>query len=166
MDSLGIEIAIAFGLIATGVLLLGLELLVIPGFGVTGIAGLLMMGAACVYAWIAMGQTVGLVVCGLSFLVAVGLTVFALRSKAARRRLVLDATLSPGDGNYPSSVKNLVGRKGVTKTMLRPSGVATIDGCRVDVVSEGGFVEQGTEIEIVLVEGPRVVVRRTNQDTN
>lgn len=48
---------------------------------------------------------------------------------------------------------------GTTLTALRPSGVATINGQRVDVVAETGFIEPGTNIKVVAVEGARIVVR-------
>ena len=43
--------------------------------------------------------------------------------------------------------------------MLRPAGIGDFDGVRLNVVTEGGFIEQGTRIEIVRVEGGRIVVR-------
>ena len=48
---------------------------------------------------------------------------------------------------------------GTAVTQLRPSGVATINGQRVDVVTEGGLIERGTPVKVVAVEGSRIVVR-------
>lgn len=48
---------------------------------------------------------------------------------------------------------------GTTLTALRPSGVAKLNGQRVDVVAESGFIERGREVKVVAVEGARVVVR-------
>ena len=53
----------------------------------------------------------------------------------------------------------LVNCTGVTITQLRPSGTAFVNGKRVDVVTEGGLIEQGASIKVVAVEGLRVVVR-------
>lgn len=55
---------------------------------------------------------------------------------------------------------SLIGRTGVTLTILRPAGKAQIDGKFVDVVSDGPFIEQGTAIEVLEVNGNRVVVRQ------
>lgn len=164
METIGTQIAITFGLVATGAVLLGLELFVIPGFGLVGIGGILVFGAACAYAWLAMGEAVGLAVCGLSLASAVALAVFGLRSQAAKKRLVLTTSLTRGDGNQTVSFQDLVGHTGLAKTMLRPAGVAIIDGHRIDVVSEGGFIEKDTPIVITLVDGPRVVVRRSEHE--
>ena len=53
----------------------------------------------------------------------------------------------------------LVGRVGTALTALRPSGMALIEGRRVDVVTEGMMVERGAPVRVVAVEGLRVVVR-------
>lgn len=55
---------------------------------------------------------------------------------------------------------SLVGREGVATTMLRPAGKAQIGDQFVDVVSEGPFIPVGTNIEVIAVEGNRVVVRQ------
>jgi membrane-bound serine protease (ClpP class) len=54
---------------------------------------------------------------------------------------------------------SLLGSTGVALTQLRPSGMASINGQRVDVVAETGLIERGTPIKVVQVEGVRVVVR-------
>jgi membrane-bound serine protease (ClpP class) len=59
-------------------------------------------------------------------------------------------------GAEPASLLN---RTGVADTALRPTGKALVDGRRLDVVSEGDFIEQGAAIEIIEVAGKRVVVR-------
>lgn len=49
--------------------------------------------------------------------------------------------------------------KGVTITQLRPSGAAFINGKRVDVITEGMLIDRGASVEVVAVEGMRIVVR-------
>lgn len=56
----------------------------------------------------------------------------------------------------------LLGQKGKTVTPLRPSGTAVFQDERIDVVSEGGFIERGKDVIIVKVESYRVVVREYN----
>jgi membrane-bound serine protease (ClpP class) len=53
----------------------------------------------------------------------------------------------------------LVGRQGTTTTVLRPAGKAQIGEEFVDVVSDGPFISSGRPIEVISVEGTRVVVR-------
>ena len=66
-----------------------------------------------------------------------------------------DVTGSGTDG----TLRMLVGRDGHTLGMLRPSGVAEIDGKRYDVIAEGLPINAGRPIRVVMVEGNRVVVR-------
>ncbi len=53
-----------------------------------------------------------------------------------------------------------LGKNGLAATVLRPAGSALINGEKVDVVTEGEFIESGTPVEVVRIEGVRVVVRR------
>jgi membrane-bound serine protease (ClpP class) len=54
---------------------------------------------------------------------------------------------------------SLLNQSGQTLTKLRPSGTAVINGKRVDVVSEGAFIDAGQCVKVISVEGLRVVVR-------
>jgi len=87
-----------------------------------------------------------------------------LPSSRLWNRIVLREQTSTSDG-YVSAVPRdeLVGRTGIVLTELRPAGSARIDGKSVDVVSEGRFVPKGTSVEVVSVQGNRVVVRALPQ---
>ena len=76
-------------------------------------------------------------------------------------RFVLGTSEGSQEGFRASrkELEELVGRKGTTITMLRPAGTALIDGQKIDVVAEGTYVPKGSAIEVVQVEGHRVVVR-------
>ncbi len=54
----------------------------------------------------------------------------------------------------------MLGKTGLAVGMLRPAGIAEMEGARVDVVSEGDYVEAGTSVRVVQVDGNRVVVRK------
>jgi len=56
----------------------------------------------------------------------------------------------------------LVGKKGLTRTSLRPAGKAVFDRKLVDVVTEGDFIPEQSEIEVIRVEGNRIVVVRSS----
>lgn len=53
----------------------------------------------------------------------------------------------------------MVGHEGKTLSVLRPSGIGDFDGVRLNVVTEGEFIENGTPIRIVRVEGGKIVVK-------
>ncbi|MGA1194307.1 MAG: NfeD family protein [Kiritimatiellia bacterium] len=61
--------------------------------------------------------------------------------------------------SFDDSQQVLVGKNGHAHSDLRPSGIALIEGKKVDVVSEAGFVEHGTPLKVIEVVGSRVVVR-------
>ena len=56
----------------------------------------------------------------------------------------------------------LIGKEGITITPLRPSGTVLFEEERLDVVSEGNFIEKDKKVEIIHVEGVKVVVREKN----
>jgi membrane-bound serine protease (ClpP class) len=62
-------------------------------------------------------------------------------------------------GGIGAEKPDLLCQTGTAVTPLRPSGAALIDGKRVDVVTEGPFIDRGTPVRVVAVEGMRVVVR-------
>ena len=65
-------------------------------------------------------------------------------------------------GNIDAEQPELLHQRGTAYTNLRPSGTALINGRRVDVVTEGGLIERGTPIQVIALEGLRVVVRAVN----
>jgi len=65
------------------------------------------------------------------------------------------------ESGYVSNINRpeLIGRIGLTSTVLRPAGAIELDGERIDVVSEGNYIDKGKSVIIVKVEGSRIVVR-------
>jgi membrane-bound serine protease (ClpP class) len=76
-----------------------------------------------------------------------------------RRQSFIPANLSRDEGR-----PTLVGARGTALSDLRPGGIATIQGRRVDVVTEGDYIAAGEQIEVVLDERYRRVVRRVGED--
>lgn len=58
-----------------------------------------------------------------------------------------------------ASRTDLLGKTGTALTPLRPSGTIIIDNERIDAVTEGGYINSGARVEVVEVEGVRIVVR-------
>jgi membrane-bound serine protease (ClpP class) len=69
-------------------------------------------------------------------------------------------------GTVGAERPELLERTGTALTRLRPSGTALIDGKRVDVVTEGPFIDRGTPVKVIAVEGLRVVVRSLDGPLN
>jgi len=148
-------IALVIVLILTGLALVVVEVLVIPGFGLIGLLG---GGAILAGGWISYSQlspSAG-VIAWAGGLAAAGLMLWLLPKTRAARKMVLQAR-HEGAASDPA-LAQLVGQEGITITALRPAGTARFDGRPVDVVSDGQFVEQDTPVRVVQVEGARVVV--------
>lgn len=157
-------------LVSIGVLLLALEVFVFPGVTVAGIAGVVMLVAGLGMTLVGAGATTSIIFGALgrvaiSLLLAMA-AAFALLRVLPKlpfgRRLVL-ATGMQADLGYvsaPESDHRWLGRTGTALSPLRPAGFAEIDRARVDVVSDGGFIDAGAAIEVSRVDGNRIVVRR------
>ena len=78
------------------------------------------------------------------------------------RRLVLEHRMIKKRYKGTPTYNDLVGKRGVTVTPLRPSGTALIEGQRYSVVSDGGFIKNDVPVEVVYVEGIRIVVREVS----
>ncbi len=78
--------------------------------------------------------------------------------------VLMDATDT--ESGYVSNVNRveLLGRTAKTSTPLRPSGAIELDGERIDVVSEGSYIDKGKNVTIVKVEGSRIVVRESEEE--
>ena len=159
-------------LFALGVILLIIEIFVIPGFGLAGIAGLILSIGALFAALVAniglqfppMTEVVSAIYTMAVTLVLLIVLMFSLArylpSTRAMNRLVLAPELGSIGGYTAAESKDwLLGRSGVALTALRPSGTAIIDDERVDVVSQGDFVDRGSPVRVVGVAGSRVEVR-------
>ena len=158
---------------AVGLGLLLIEVIVIPGFGIAGLAGVgLMLGSLVVtqlgdfQLWNVDEIAAVIVRLSASMVGAFVLSLVMLRSlprMASFNRLVLETETRASEGYVSSSREEdeLLGKEGVTVSELRPAGIALIDGRRTDVVTDGEFVAVDQAVEVVEVSGNRVVVRRS-----
>jgi membrane-bound serine protease (ClpP class) len=163
-------------LTAVGVLLVALEIFVIPGFGVAGVAGIVAILAGLVLSLTGSGASAEFVVrlgtrVVFSLLFALLATALLLRflpRMPLARRLVLNTGLDATEGyaSTPPTDMRWLARRGHAISSLRPAGIAQLDGERVDVVSEGDFVAAGQPIEVVRVDGNRIVVRHIQEEHN
>lgn len=147
-------------LIAVGLVLLFLET-ILPGL-IAGALGLLSLAAAVVYAYLEFGARTGnsalflvLVLLGISTV----LWVKFFPDSSFAKVFVSNRQI----GNVDAEKPELLGAVGVAHTALRPAGTGVFNGRRVDVVADGAFIEKGTTVKVVQVEGLRVVVRAQNQ---
>ncbi len=151
-------------LIVLGLVLLVVELLVIPGFGVIGVLGIGSLVGATIVATRELGPASG----ALAFAIGVVLTAllfYVVPRTRVGREFVL-ASDQRGSRAAEPGREGLEGTHGVAVTPLRPAGSARFGDRVVDVVADGVYVEVGASIRVVKVEGARVVVEPVlvNQD--
>ncbi len=166
-----LQLASAFEIVIfiIGVALLLLEIFVIPGFGIFGILGILLMIAGLFFGLVSdFGMTdystlsVAIVQLASVFVLA-AIFIFLLSKilpkSAIWNKLILqdNIAIKSGYATRPS-FEHLVGTEGKAITDLRPAGAALINEKRVDVVTEGNYISHGSEIVVKFVEGSKVVV--------
>ncbi len=139
-----------------GLLLLLAEVAIVPGFGVAGVLGMLALAAGAIAAWTELGPFWGTVTGAIAIIMS-GVMLYVLPKSKAGRRMVLEHSQAKAVSQQDRSA--LVGRRGVTVTPLRPIGRVRFGHEEVDVMTEGEYIESDQEVEVMTVEGPRVVVR-------
>lgn len=174
-----------------GFVLLALEIFVIPGFGVFGISGLLMMGGSLVmashtFAGMSTGQRFEESLSSLGTLAGALVTVICVAAVLNRflpsipilNRLILSPPgYASGDTGGPllnpsaygsdgEQIPVAEGDRGVSVSTLRPSGKATFGEYYLDVVSDGGYIDHDTAIEVIRVAGSRIIVRPVISDAD
>ncbi len=159
-----VVVLLVVALLVLGTILMAVEVLIIPGFGVVGVLGVGAMASACILAYLQLGSEAA----ALSVLAGVvisGLLFWRLPKTRTAKSMVLSAA-HKGHAADPS-LAALQDARGVAISDLRPAGSASIDGRVVDVITDGDYVERGSAICVVAVKGPRVIVSlATDSDNN
>ncbi|HPJ20903.1 MAG TPA: NfeD family protein [Clostridia bacterium] len=148
-------------LLTLGLLFLLAEIF-IPGFGIAGITGIILFIVGIIMTANTFMEALVMFLILLLVLAVVIMIVVRSASKGRlSKTLVLNESLSKEKGfSGVEDMKYFEGREGVAQSMLRPSGIGVFDGVRLDVVAEGAFIEEGSRIRIVEVEGRRIVVEK------
>ncbi len=135
-----------------------------PGVGFAGAAGLLSL-IAVVIMQLGWGQPrVALYIISIALLLIILGLIWIIRSlqrgRLSKSFLVLNEQSNGTSVPDVSAAKNdLVGKSGVAITTLRPSGIAEIEGRRVDVMTVGAYIQKGDPVTVVKAEGIHILVR-------
>ncbi len=145
-------------LLAVGLLLVCLEVF-IPG-GVVGSLGGLFLIASIVLAFVERESPFGFYWAGgvlVLALLAIFISIKLLPGSPAGKRLFLSSA-QIGYSASEEGIERLAGKRGEAITNLRPAGMIEIEGARIDVVTGGEYLPRGTTVEVIRVDGNRVVV--------
>ncbi len=146
---------LVISLIIIGLLLMFAEILIIPGVGIAGILGVAAMVGSCVYAFLEIGQTAGVIVTAVNAVLLVVITIWVLRAKTWERLAL--ATNIDSKAIVPEA-EVVPGTVGVTVTRLAPMGTARFGDLRLEVTAREGIIDPGVEVEVVEVDGIKVYV--------
>jgi membrane-bound serine protease (ClpP class) len=156
-------------LLMGGVALIGVEMFVLPGFGIAGLIGLLAVLASIYLSLVThlsseadMSQAAGILSAALLIVIIAGWAI--LRSlprsgRFARSGMLLGEATDRATGYISNPIREeLIGKSGVALTDLRPAGAGQFDDERLDVVSDNVWISAGSKIRIIRSEGYRHVV--------
>lgn len=159
-----------------GILLLGVEIFVIPGFGVAGITGLVLMLGSLSLVMInndgfdfelinptsivhAIATTFAALVGSFVLLFVGGATL--TKSNAFKRIALVDTQDSDTGFTSTTYTKDLVGKSGKAYTILRPSGKIEIEGEIYDAYTRGEYIQEGESIKVISNEGTSLKVKKS-----
>jgi membrane-bound serine protease (ClpP class) len=155
-----------------GVILLITEVFLVPGFGIFGAVGIVLVIGSLFLGLISdfplvnwemiQMATIQLAVAFILAIIVIYLLLKNLPKTQIWNKLVLQRNIDAGSG-YTSDVKlkELLGKKGKALTDLRPSGTAIIENSRIDVVTGGEYITKGTKVVVIDEEGSKIVVEKS-----
>lgn len=163
-----------------GIGLLALEIFVIPGFGVTGVAGIFLILVSMFFAMIKVPESgagpgwdfLNVPLRNMSIImvmltVAIVYILNHLPNSKMWGRISLKKQLSGKDGFVSSASdtnSDLLGMSGVTITIMRPTGIVEIGDKRINAITDGDFLQPSTKIKVINVSGGQVVVEEINEN--
>ena len=154
-----------------GVILLLVEIFVIPGFGIAGIGGILLIVISLFLALIDTTfyfdtELIFVAIIQLAAALGGGLIIIAMLLKylpksSTFHQFILDDATSRSEGFVSNPEHSeLTGEEGEALTDLRPSGIVVIKSKRYDVVTEGVYIQKGSRIKVSRVEGVKIIVQK------
>lgn len=146
--------------------IVGLALLMVealmPGFGIAGISGVVLVFASIVMISSSFYEAILFLIGTIAVAILLIVAMYRLGyGKRFVKSMILN-TEQKNDQGYVSSkdYEKYLGKRGTVITPLRSAGTVLIDGSRVDAVSEAEFIEKDIEVEVIKIEGNRIVVKR------
>lgn len=156
------DILITILLVIFATVMLTVEVVFIPGFGITGFTGVIAMAGSIFYAFVQLGSAAGWITLLVGGMISIALFLWALYGNSIDKVALKK--------NIKSTVKTVdmsifaVGDRGVTKTRLALIGEAVIKGQVVEVKSEAGFINEKEEIEVIRVSDDSLFVVKVEKE--
>ena len=149
--------------VLVGVILLVVEVFM-PGFGIPGISAGVLLLAGIVMTWYEYGAKIGLAMT-VAVLALMGI-VFSIslksvkNGKIARTAITLEGAVNDGGKSERAQMQRLVGQEGIALTALRPVGAVEFAKEKMNVQSDGEFIEKGAKVRVIKINGTTVYVKK------
>lgn len=154
-----IHIIVVISVIVLGILFMLIEIFLLPGISVAGIAGAIFLIGGIIYSYMFLGSTTGNITLAASA-VALGATFFWLLKSKSLEKISLNTNIDDKVDNS-NLLKVAVGDVGVTISRLNPIGKVLVNDTEIEGKSyDGEFIEEETEVEVMKIETYNILVRR------
>lgn len=157
------DLIIIIAVIVLGVVFMLIEIFLLPGISIAGIAGIIFLIGGIVYAYVFQGSTAGNITLAGTAVLFGGSFYWLLKSKSLRK-ISLETNIE-GKVDNSSLQKIAVGDSGITLSRLNPIGQVLINSVEVEGKSfDGEFLDEDCAIEVVKIETYNVLVKRKETD--
>lgn len=150
--------ALIITLIVVGLVLLIVELILVPGFGVAGILGVASLVASCWLGFSQSGTETGMLILAVEIVLVVLITVMVLRSKTWKKAS-LDASISSRVDLSPQEKGIGMSDRGIAVTRLAPAGQVKIGVILTEAFARDAVIEAGTQIEVTEIQDNKIYVK-------
>lgn len=140
-----------------GLILIIVEIIFVPGTTIVGIVGLLCLGYGIFQCYGVYGNTTGTITLIGTLVVSILLFVWSFRNKSWER-FSLKNTME-GKFNDEFHYEPKIGERGISISSLKPVGKAAFSDKEIEVRSNGGFIDENVEIEVLRVEDKKIIVK-------
>ena len=148
-------------LLVFGILLLVVEIVLVPGTTLVGLAGIILMAIGIWLGFRDMGLVYGYWMLGISVLLTAGAVYFGLKKQTWQRFTL--TTVNKAKVNEDAVPELEIGEVGITLSSLRPAGTGFFQGKQYEVTTNGEFIPTDTSIRIIKLEHHKIVVERAIQ---
>lgn len=147
-------------LLVIGIILVGVEM-ILPGFGAPGITGAIGIVAGIIMMSTSIEGALKLTAIVIVILaVMLALVVLFFHSRKIKSPIILDKELTKDPGYISSQdLEYLVGKEGVSITVLRPAGKCDIEGVTFEVRSGGEYIDKDKRVKIIKIQSNMIVVK-------
>lgn len=156
-------VALIIALIIIGAILLVAELIIIPGFGISGILGIASMAGSCIFGFYHYGTSIGIMLIIINVVIILLMLLVFLRSKTWKRAS-LKTNIDARVDSDPRSKGIKAGLKGMSLTRLGPGGQARLGNYNVEVFTRGQLISPCKEIVVTDIDGTKIYVKEAEED--